>query len=259
MKKKFIPSLSDITSSCRAVTHPGSYSILPEGNRVVSILPGFENTVSKVLATPAIGAKFVQHELIMQSGGHSPNPVKDPFEHFVFVLEGNLVVTIDGKENKLEKGGFVFLPEDVSFSFKNTGDKPNRLFWTKKRFQPAGDLKPGMIIGNEKDVEAVPEDTYVEKHLIPYDNDPAYDMAFNLLIFDVGIYFSYVESHIMEHGLYMLDGSGIYWLNGDYIEVQKNDYIYMAPYVPQFFYATGWETPRYLLYKDINRDYDTEL
>ena len=29
----------------------------------------------------------------------------------------------------------------------------------------------------------------------------------------------------MEHGLYMLDGRGVYYLNGDYIEVQKDDYI----------------------------------
>ena len=63
----------------------------------------------------------------------------------------------------------------------------------------------------------------------------------------------------MEHGLYMLAGRGIYWLNGDYHEVQAGDFIYMAPYCPQFFYATGWEKGRYLVYKDVNRDYACRL
>ena len=47
----------------------------------------------------------------------------------------------------------------------------------------------------------------------------------------------------------------MYWLNGDYMEVQKDDFIYMAPWCPQFFYATGWDKSAYLLYKDVNRDY----
>jgi len=71
-----------------------------------------------------------------------------------------------------------------------------------------------------------------------------------------GICFGFVESHIMEHGLYMLKGSGIYWLNGNYHEVKANDYIYMAPYCPQYFYSTGLTKGRYLLYKEVNRDYN---
>ena len=57
----------------------------------------------------------------------------------------------------------------------------------------------------------------------------------------------------------MVEGRGIYYLNRDFIEVQKDDFIYMAPYCPQFFYATGWETGRYLVYKDVNRDYAAVL
>ena len=74
-----------------------------------------------------------------------------------------------------------------------------------------------------------------------------------------GVYFTFVESHVMEHGLYMLAGRGIYWLNRDFIEVQKDDFIYMAPFCPQFYYATGWEKSAYLLYKDVNRDYTAGL
>jgi len=94
--------------------------------------------------------------------------------------------------------------------------------------------------------------------LTPYE-DPRFDMGINIQIFDPGVYFTFVESHIMEHGLYMLYGRGIYWLNQEYMEVQQDDFIYMAPFCPQFFYATGWDISAYLLYKDVNRDYTKAL
>ncbi len=103
-------------------------------------------------------------------------------------------------------------------------------------------------------MRADPTDTYMEQHLTPYEQ-LGFDMGINLQVFDPGVYFSFVEAHVMEHGLYMLYGRGLYWLNHDLIEVQKDDFIYMAPFCPQFFYSTGWEKSAYLLYKDVNRDY----
>ena len=50
-----------------------------------------------------------------------------------------------------------------------------------------------------------------------------------------------------------------YLTERDFIEVEKGDYIYMAPYCPQTFYATGWDESRYILYKDVNRDYVRDL
>jgi (S)-ureidoglycine aminohydrolase len=38
------------------------------------------------------------------------------------------------------------------------------------------------------------------------------------------------------------------------MEVQATDFIWMAPYCPQFFFCTGWEDGAYLLYKDVNRE-----
>jgi len=86
-----------------------------------------------------------------------------------------------------------------------------------------------------------------------------FDLGINLQVFDPGVYFSFVETHVIEHGLYMLYGQGLYWLNGDYMEVKEDDFIYMAPYCPQFFYPTGHGPSAYLLYKDVNRDYTSGL
>lgn len=256
MTKRVLAVDADVTTRNRAITKPGQYAILPRGARVLSTIPNFQNAVVQVMTTAALGARFVEHELLIQPGGGTIDPIQDDFEHFLFVIEGAVQFTLNGTAHAFTTGGYAWLPPQSSFALSNDGETLTRMLWLRRRYEPvAGIPVPAPIVANEQDVPALPEDTYVEKHLIPYDTELGYDMAFNLLIFDPGIYFSFVESHIMEHGLYMLDGRGVYFLNGDYIEVQKDDYIYMAPYCPQFFYATGWETGRYILYKDINRDY----
>lgn len=247
---------ADVTSRNRALTKPGQYIILPRAARVLSTIPNFAHTQAQVMTTPVLGARFTEYELLVHPGGGTVEPIQDEFEHFLFVIEGAVTFTLNGEDHAFTTGGFAWLPPGSRFALANGSDALTRMLWLRRRYEPvAGIPVPAPIVANEKDVAAMPEDTYVEKHLIPYDDDLGFDMAFNLLIFQPGIYFSFVESHIMEHGLYMLDGRGVYYLNGDYLEVQKDDYIYMAPYCPQFFYATGWETGRYILYKDINRDY----
>ena len=259
MTQRFIPSDADIVSRCRAITKSGSYMILPRANRVENVLPEFEKTLAQVLVTPSLGARFIQHELLLESEGGTRKPIQDGLEHFFYVLEGGAELDFSGKKYELAQGGFAYLPGGSSFQMRNFLNQKSRVFWTKRRFRPSESLKPEPIISNENDVPAYPCDTYMEQHLIPYDVDVAYDLAFNLLNFEPGVYFGFVESHIMEHGLYMLEGRGIYWLNGDYHEVQEDDFIYMAPYCPQFFYATGWVKGRYLIYKDVNRDFNEDL
>ena len=250
---------TDIVSRCRARTRPGEYVLLPRANRVPSALPGFEATVAQVLATPHIGARFVQHELVISSGGGTTNPLVSELEHFLYVLEGSVQLTASSDTQELALGGYAWLPSGSQLSLRNAQAATSRILWLRRRYQETeGISPPDAIISREQAVPALPEDTYLEQHLIPYE-DPAFDMGVNLLNFEPGVYFSFVESHVMEHGLYMLAGRGIYWLNGDYHEVQADDFIYMAPYCPQFFYATGWEKGRYLVYKDVNRDYADEL
>lgn len=260
MDKPITVDAADITSRCRAVNKPGIYTILPKGNRVPSTLPSFEGAIAQVLTTSALGAKFTEHELQVQPGGGTPKPIDDGFEAFLFILEGQFDLELDSKKYEMVEGGFFWLPPGLPYSLKNRGESQTRALWLRRRYEPhEGVAIPDLIISNEKDVEPIPEDTYYERHLIPYDDELGFDMAFNLLLFEPGIYFSFVESHIMEHGLYMLAGRGLYFLNGDFIEVEKGDYIYMAPYCPQTFYATGWDGSSYILYKDVNRDYLSEL
>lgn len=254
-EKMLVVSDSDVTSRCRAINKPGIYSILPASNRVFSYLPGFKDVAAQVLATPQLGARFVQYELVVQPNGGTSGPRDEALEHFLFVLEGGVDFELDGSRQSLEKGSFCWLPPSRPFQFTNRSGTAARIIWIRRRYVAVDGLAiPAPIIAHESQVIANPTDTYMEQHLTPYE-DQAFDMGINLQVFDPGVYFSDVESHIMEHGLYMVAGRGIYWLNGDFIETKKDDFIYMAPFCPQFFYATGWEKSAYLLYKDVNRDY----
>ena len=57
----------------------------------------------------------------------------------------------------------------------------------------------------------------------------------------------------MEHGLLMLAGGGIYRLGDRWYPVTAGDFIWMAPYCPQWFGALGKTPAKYLIYKDWNR------
>jgi (S)-ureidoglycine aminohydrolase len=233
--------------------------IFPRANRVEHHLPGFDGVLAQVLATPQHGAKFVEHELLVEPNGGISAPTEEELEQFFFVLEGETLFELDGKHHRMTQGSFCWLPPHSRYQFSNKSDAMTRLIWIRRRYQEVkGIAVPAAIFAYESDVPAVPTDTYMEQHLTPYEQ-LNFDMGINLQTFDPGIYFSFVEAHVMEHGLYMLAGRGLYWLNHDLVEVQKDDFIYMAPYCPQFFYSMGWEKSAYLLYKDVNRDYTNGL
>lgn len=252
---KLIVGDADVTSRCRCVNVPGSYMIFPRANRVEHHLPGFEGILAQVLATPQHGAKFVEHELLVEPNGRTTGQRSEEFEQFFYLLEGQARLEVEGKAHKFVPGSFAWLPPHAAYGLSGDSEAVSRMVWIRRRYAPVdGVAVPPAIVAHESDVRADPTDTYMEQHLTPYEQ-MGFDMGINLQVFDPGVYFSFVEAHVMEHGLYMVNGRGLYWLNHDLIEVQKDDFIYMAPFCPQFFYATGWEKSAYLLYKDVNRDY----
>lgn len=253
--EKLIVSQGDIVSRCRAINKPGIYSLLPKANRVDNQLPRFQGVLAQVLATPQSGAKFVEYELEIATGGGTTLPIDEELEQFFYLIDGELSLNTGGRTHKMVPGGFFWLPPHTPYEINNAGDRDAQALWIRRQYIEVQGVKiPDPIVANDRDVPAEPVDTYMEQHLTPYEQ-LGFDLGINIQVFDPGVYFSFVESHIMEHGLYMLNGQGVYWLNNDFMEVQKDDFIYMAPFCPQFFYATGWDKSAYLLYKDVNRDY----
>src|SRR5438270_118278 len=59
--------------------------------------------------------------------------------------------------------------------------------------------------------------------------------------------------YVIEHGLLMIEGGGIYRLGDSWYPVKAGDFIWMGPWCPQWFGAIGKTPAKYLIYKDWNR------
>jgi (S)-ureidoglycine aminohydrolase len=83
--------------------------------------------------------------------------------------------------------------------------------------------------------------------------DLRHDMHVNIVTFQPDGVIPFAETHVMEHGLYVLQGTADYLLNRDWVPVQPGDFMWLRAFCPQACVATGTEPFRYLLYKDVNR------
>ena len=206
-----------------------------------------------MLASPAMGAGFVQHHLTIAPGGGTKYQADGRVESFLFLLSGRASLQLPERQS-IGAGGFAFVPHTTGLEL--SADEPTTALLLQKVYEPAAGIEPGKaIVGNEKEVRA---DVWMNNPasrlqlLIP--DDLQYDLAMNIFTFDPGQGLPYVETHVMEHGLLILEGKGVYYLDGEWMEVEKDDFIWMAPYCPQSFYATGPTPARYIYYKNVNRE-----
>lgn len=247
---------SEYISRSRGRVHPYYYIITPE-NLVPNDLPFFTNTIVHPLVIPQPGkACFGEYLLIMNPGGQTTQPIEPGFEHFMFLIDGEVLLEMENTSRLVGTGGVVYLPDHLGFSLENQSQTQSRLLWIKKPYDRVKGLpEPEMICSKLEDIEQreTPVTGAWSYRLMPID-DPSYDFTILNLMFDPGVYFDQVEIHHQEHGLYMLNGQGVYYLADTYHEVKAGDFIYMAPFCPQYFYSTGWTPTSYLLYKDLHRD-----
>jgi (S)-ureidoglycine aminohydrolase len=117
-----------------------------------------------------------------------------------------------------------------------------------------GRSQPAALICREHGIAPRPllDDPSIEvRSLLP--DDFAFDFAVNTMTYLPGAALPMVEIHVMEHGLVMLSGGGIYRLGDQWYPVTEGDFIWMGPYCPQWFGALGKVPAKYLIYKDWNR------
>jgi (S)-ureidoglycine aminohydrolase len=243
-----------IASRSRAIV-TAQYALMPAEGILASALPGFRGTTVRVQTAPPMGARFAQMLLEIAAGGGTTTTRDDGLEHVFFVLSGTLEFTLDASAHLLTSGGYVYVPVGHTYGLRNASAAECRVIWIKRPFEPIDLPVPEPIVGNRADLPRNAPHTPGRywQYLLPTD-DLAFDMNVNILGFAPGTYFPYVETHVMEHGLYMLEGQGVYLLAGDWHEVEPTDFIWMAPFCPQDFFCTGWGEAAYLLYKDVNRD-----
>jgi (S)-ureidoglycine aminohydrolase len=215
-------------------------------------LPGAEGVEFVVHVAPQLGARFCQMTAEFAPAG-TLGPA--PAQRFVYVLEGELELSADGKQHILVPGGFAFLPQGTPHTVRAV--KRSRAAVIEKHYRPteANEKQVAeIVVGKEAEVLAVAlmgDESLRVRSLMP--DGPAYDFAVNTMTYDPGAALSMVEVHIMEHGLLMLEGAGIYRLSEAWYPVQAGDFIWMAPYCPQWFGALGKHPAKYLIYKDWRR------
>ncbi|HHG0625756.1 TPA: (S)-ureidoglycine aminohydrolase [Klebsiella pneumoniae] len=232
------------------------YAVMPPEGILESKIPGIVNTAVSVQTSRQMGAGFSQLHLAIRENGGMETAINDGKQGFYYVISGNPDIEIDGDIHALRPGSYAYTPTGVASRITNSKNDLACVIWIRKSYEPATGLTaPASFVSHKDNVEKVNKHTQGRtwQHLLP-ENDLAFDFHVNILSFEPGNYFPMVETHVMEHGLFMLEGQGMYLLQHDWHECWQDDFIYMAPYCPQFFYATGWSTASYLLYKNVNRD-----
>jgi (S)-ureidoglycine aminohydrolase len=213
-------------------------------------LPGATGVEFVIHVAPQLGARFTQMTAEFAAGGVlGPTPA----QRFIYVIEGALELTVEGKSHTLAPNGFAYLPQGVAHRVRAT-EKSRAALIEKPYESEAGAEAPQVVVGSESSVAAVAlmgDDALRVRSLMP-DGSP-YDFAVNTMTYDPGAALSMVEIHVMEHGLLMLEGGGIYKLSDAWYPVEAGDFIWMAPYCPQWFGALGKKPAKYLIYKDWRR------
>ncbi|MFD7153625.1 bifunctional allantoicase/(S)-ureidoglycine aminohydrolase [Kribbella sp. NPDC059898] len=256
-----LPPQTQLTTDRAVFTE--AYAVLPRGTMtdiVTSRLPFWDDTRLWVIARPLSGfaETFSQYIVEVAPGGGSDKPETDPAaEAVLFVASGNIVLTVAGEKHTLIEGGYAYLPPGADWTVRNTSDAPTTFHLVRKAYERVEGIDvPPALVTNEADVEGreMPDtDGAWQTQRFVDPDDVRHDMHVNIVTFEPGGVIPFPETHVMEHGLYVLEGKAIYLLNKDWVEVQEGDFMWLRAFCPQACYAGGPGRFRYLLYKDVNR------
>jgi (S)-ureidoglycine aminohydrolase len=210
-------------------------------------LPGMTFANAIVHAAPAMRAGFAQYTVELEPGGSFETTES---QTFLYVLTGE--ITAVARQQRLRTAEYLYLPPGNIG--RVTAEGTARVTVIEKPLSALDSQEPQLFVGSERDVAAAPlldDDTIEVRKLVP--DNCVFDFAVNTMTFAPGAQLPMVEIHVMEHGLLMLEGEGVYRLGDHWYNVMAGDFIWMAPYCPQWFGALGRKPAKYLIYKDWNR------
>ena len=256
-----LPKQTDLLTGRAVFTE--AYAVIPKGvmrDIVTSSLPFWRNTRAWVLARPLSGfaETFSQYIMEVGPGGGSDKPEPDAgAEGVLFVVEGELTVTLAGTTHLMRPGGYAYIPPASAWSVKNEGREAVRFHWIRKAYEAVDGLDaPEAFVTSEQDIAPTPmpgtEGKWATTRFVDPE-DMRHDMHVTIVTFEPGAVIPFAETHVMEHGLYVLEGKAVYRLNQDWVEVEAGDFMWLRAFCPQACYAGGPGKFRYLLYKDVNR------
>jgi (S)-ureidoglycine aminohydrolase len=240
-----------------------AYAVIPRGvfsDIVTSYLPFWDKTRAWIIARPLSGfaETFSQYVMEVAPGGGSNHPEPDALaEGVLFVTEGEPLLSLDGTDHPLAAGSYAYLPPGSRWQLGNPGATHARFHWIRKAYEPVDGLPaPEPVIAREQDIAPSTMPDTDGRWATTRFVDPAdlrHDMHVTIVTFQPGGVIPFEETHVMEHGLYVLEGKAVYKLNRDWVEVEAGDFMWLRAFCPQACYAGGPGRFRYLLYKDVNR------
>ena len=256
-----LPAQTALTTDRAVFTD--AYAVLPArtmSDITTSYLPGWDKTRLWIIARPLTGfaETFSQYIVEVSPGGGSDAPEPDSqAEGVLFVVDGDLALTLDGQEHALTAGGYVFLAPGADWSLHNRSEGTATFHWIRKAYEDVEGIdRPESFVTSDLDVEPTPmpdtDGAWATTRFVD-PTDLRHDMHVTIVTFQPGGVIPFPETHVMEHGLYVLTGKAVYLLNQDWVEVQEGDFMWLRAYCPQACYAGGPGPFRYLLYKDVNR------
>ncbi|MFQ5624988.1 MAG: bifunctional allantoicase/(S)-ureidoglycine aminohydrolase [Paracoccaceae bacterium] len=256
-----VPPQTDLLTGRAVFTE--AYAVIPKGvmaDIVASALPFWEGTRVWVIARPLSGfaETFSQYIVEVLPGGGSDRPEPDPgAEGVLFVVGGQPTVTLDGEAHAMGPGGYAYLPPGSGWTVRNDGANAARFHWIRKAYEAVDGLgAPEAFFTSDAEVAPTPMPDTNGKWATSRFVDPEdlrHDMHVTIVTLAPGAVIPFAETHVMEHGLYVLEGKAVYRLNQDWVEVEAGDFMWLRAFCPQACYAGGPGNFRYLLYKDVNR------
>ncbi len=256
-----LPPQTQLTTNRAVFTD--AFAVIPKGvmtDIVTSNLPFWENTRAWIIARPMSGfsESFSQYIVEVSPQGGSDKPELDPEAQAVlFVVSGAAQLLLGDTHHDLVEGSYAYIPAGATWALKNTSDAPVTFHWIRKQYEAIeGINRPEPFVTHEADIAptAMPETDgrWATTRFVDSD-DMRHDMHVNIVNFEPGGVIPFPETHVMEHGLYVLEGKAVYLLNQEWIEVEAGDFMWLRAFCPQACYAGGPGRFRYLLYKDVNR------
>ena len=240
-----------------------SYAVIPArslSDITASFLPHWQNTRAWVLARPMSGfAETFSHYIVevAPSGGSDRPDDTAGVEAVLYVVDGVLDLTLDGAKHALTAQSYVYLPSGADWSIMNPSDATATFHWIRKAYAAVDGIDaPDPLVTTVAAATTIEMPDTDERWATTRFVDPAdlrHDMHVNIVTFQPGGTIPFMETHVMEHGLYVLEGKAAYKLNRDWVEVAEGDYMWLRAFCPQACYAGGPGPFRYLLYKDVNR------
>ena len=133
-------------------------------------------------------------------------------------------------------GGYAYIPPGHSWSVRNDDPRTLQLHWVRKRYVAAAGLTaPDPILTSDAEVPIDWMDSAQNWGTTRF-ADPAdlrHDMHVNIVTFEPGGRIPFAETHVMEHGIYVLEGTAEYLLNRDWVSVAPGDFIWLRSFCPQ--------------------------